>query len=158
VLYLGSFLANGTLEMGKLGFIPMPFPSTVYFSYADKWDRDQKVFTSGSEFAVDPSLVEHTVLSVNQCADYYIMAEDHVPLPKVKLHDISSGSASFAGRIAAYKAAHPEDASSTAPTAGASAPSTPPPLAAPAAPLVMTTPAAPAAPESTAPAATPAGS
>ncbi len=109
-LYLGSFLAHGTVELVKLGFIPMPVPSTVYFSYADKWQRDQPAFGAEGKFSVDANAVEHVTLSVNANAAYYIIAEDHLPEPRVKMKDMKSGGrATFAGKIAEYKAAHPDD-------------------------------------------------
>ena len=101
VLYLGSFLAHGTLEKGKVFLIPMPTPSTVYFSYADKWERDKAAFAS------IPSRddAERASLLVNERTEYYIIAEDHLPEPKVKMRDYSEGRTTHAAKIAAYKAA-----------------------------------------------------
>jgi hypothetical protein len=108
VLYLGSFLAHGTVEMGKVAFIPVPIPSTVYFSYADKWARDAAAFAAGDK-AVDAAAVVHAPLQVNANAQYYLIAEDHVVEPKMKMRDMKF-NASFAGKIAAYQAEHPETA------------------------------------------------
>jgi hypothetical protein len=117
VLYLGSFLAHGTVAKGKLGFIPMPLPSTVYFSYADKWTRDAAAFTAGDK-AIDAAAVVHAALAVNANAQYYLIAEDHVVEPKMKMSDLKF-RASFAGKIAAYQAEHPEAAAPVAPAAAA---------------------------------------
>jgi hypothetical protein len=105
VLYLGSLLAHGTLDKGKVCFIPIPVPSTVYFSYADKWQRDAATFSEGP-LAVDPNLVEHANLAVNEHTGYYIIAEDHIPEAQFKMSDYKSGRASLAGKIAAYQAEH----------------------------------------------------
>lgn len=121
VLYLGSFLAHGTLEKGKLGFIPMPLLSTVYFSYADKWARDAAAFATGPK-AVDAAAVVRARLEVNANAQYYLIAEDHVVEPKMKMSDINF-RATFAGKIAAYQAEHPEAA---APAAAAPIDAAPP--------------------------------
>jgi hypothetical protein len=149
VLYLGSFLAHGTVEKGKLGFIPMPVPSTVYFSWADKWARDAAAFAAGPR-AVDAAAVVHAALAVNANAQYYLIAEDHVVEPKMKMSDLKF-RASFAGKIAAYTAEHPEaaapavEASANAPVA---APATAPVQAAATAPVLApaTAPAAAVAP------------
>jgi hypothetical protein len=106
VLYLGSFLAHGTLQKGKVCFIPIPVPGPVYFSYADKWQRDSAAFTTGA-LAVDMNQVEHAQLEVNEHTGYYLIAEDQTPEAKMTMHDYNSGHASFAGKIAAYQAAHP---------------------------------------------------
>jgi hypothetical protein len=104
-LYLGSFLAHGTLEKKKVCFIPIPAVSTVYLSYADKWQRDAKVFPG-----IDAAQVEHATLSVNERTGYYIIAEDHLP-EKVSMKDFSAGKLSHAGKIAAYQALHGAGAS-----------------------------------------------
>ena len=141
VLYLGSFLAHGTVGKGKVAFIPMPVPSTVYFSYADKWTRDAAAFAAGDK-AVDAAAVVHARLDVNANAQYYLIAEDHVVEPKMKLSDLKGGEtskASFAGKIAAYRAAHPEAETAAAPSATAAEP------AASEAPAATTAPEAPQA-------------
>jgi hypothetical protein len=126
-LYLGSFLAHGTLEKGRACFIPIPVPSTVYFSYANKWQRDAQVFSQG-QWAVDPTLVDHVNLAVNEHTDYYIIAEDHVP-EKPRMRDYTAGKLSHAGKVAEYKAAHGDAsaAESTGPaeSAGTAAQSAP---------------------------------
>ncbi|MGH8028426.1 MAG: hypothetical protein ACREO3_00680 [Arenimonas sp.] len=120
VHYLGSFLAHGTVVMSKLGFIPLPMPSTVYYSYADKWTRDAAAFTG--PLAVDTTAVEHVNLAVNENAHYYLIAEDHLVEPKPRMKDVTSGRSSFAGKIAAYKAEHPE---ATVPVTAPAAPAAP---------------------------------
>jgi hypothetical protein len=101
-LYLGSFLAHGTLERGKACFIPLPMPSKVYMSYADKWDRDHAAFPD-----VDAASVDRTALAVNEHTGYYLIAEDHVVEAKWKMKDYSAGRMNLAGKIAEYRAAHP---------------------------------------------------
>ena len=137
VLYLGSFLAHGTVEMGKVAFIPLPVPSTVYFSYADKWERDAAAFTAGDR-AVDPAAVVHAALAVNANAQYYLIAEDHVVEPKMKMSDLKF-RASFAGKIAAYTAEHPEAAAPAASPAPVDAPAPEPVSAEAVAPAVQET-------------------
>ena len=51
----------------------------------------------------------HAPLVVNANANWYLIAEDHVVEPKMKMSDLK-GRASFAGKIAAYQAEHPEAA------------------------------------------------
>jgi hypothetical protein len=109
VLYLGSFLAHGTLDLLKLGFIPMPYPSIVYFSWFDKWPRDQALFAAAGKLATDTTDVRHATLAVNRNTGFFIFAEDHVAEPKVKMKDVKSGSASFEGKITRFLALHPEE-------------------------------------------------
>jgi hypothetical protein len=121
VLYLGSFLAHGTVSHGKACFIPMPVPSTIYLSHADKWERDQVAFREGT-MAVDPLLVDRAELAVNERTGYFIVAEDHVVEPKWKMKDYSSGRMSHDGKIAEYKAAHPVASDAPQPAADGAAP------------------------------------
>lgn len=109
VLYLGSFLAHGTLDLLELGFIPMPYPSIVYFSWFDKWPRDQATFAAAGRLATDTADVRHATLAVNRNTGFFIIAEDHAAEPKVKMKDVKSGSASFEGKIKRFLALHPEE-------------------------------------------------
>jgi hypothetical protein len=128
-LYLGSFLAHGTVSRGKACFIPMPVPSTIYLSHADKWERDQVAFRDGPG-AVDAALVDRAALAVNERTGYFIVAEDHVLEPKWKMHDYSTGRMSHEGKIADYQGTHP--LAVDAPVAPDVAAATAAPIAAPA--------------------------
>jgi hypothetical protein len=141
VLYLGSFLAHGTLDHGRACFIPMPMPSKVYVSYADKWDRDRIAFPT-----VDASTVDHAILAVNERTGYYVIAEDHVVEAKWKMKDYSAGRMNLAGKIAEYQVAHPV---AVQPSTAAVAASTPADPTAAASATVIAPAEAPAANDST---------
>jgi hypothetical protein len=103
VLYLGSFLAHKTVEKSRLG---IPVPSLGYFSWANKWSRDLHTLAPylGS---TDPSDVKHAQLDVNERANWFIFAEDHVLETKWKMGDYSAGRTTHAAKIASYQATHP---------------------------------------------------
>lgn len=98
VLYLGSFLARGTVARGY----PLQ-PDTAYYSYANKWQRDSSLFGQGT-LAIDPSLVEPALLAVDGATAYYLIAEDHLPSRVWKRGELKAGLATFAAKVEAHKA------------------------------------------------------
>ncbi len=130
-LYLGSFLAHGTVLKKTGCLLSLPFPSTAYLSWANKWTRDSALF---SGLGVDTSNVELAALAVNETTGYYIIAEDHLDDPLFKPAMSIHPEWTHQAKIGRYQAEHPAsgDFVHAAAATAAAAVAPVPPLAVPA--------------------------